>query len=239
MASKNGSSPGRNQPTQAKGAYSRGRQAGVKERKDMPTGKIRILEAARRHFEGRSYAETRVEDICREAGISKGAFYLYFSTKEEMMEELFVQFFLEIQAQTREFLVRRAPSSLAVLELFRTSLEMTAHQLHMTRVLFEALGAQIASRDEGLNGFAGKVFDNMATDVQKWLKLPASRKIKIRALISCMDGMVLHWAFFHTSEAQRKRQIDAFLEMVDHSTSGVLPDPDEGQARSRSRIRNR
>tara|TARA_B100001939_G_scaffold348121_1_gene372865 strand:- start:61044 stop:61697 length:654 start_codon:yes stop_codon:yes gene_type:complete len=188
------------------------------------TGKERILKAAYSHFQTQSYANTRVDDICEAAGISKGAFYLHFESKEQMMEELFLQFFLQMQNDFRAFIESNPASPIAALELFRTSLEVTRGQLHMTRLFFESLGSRIASESEEINGFVGRIFDGFAQDLQKWMRLPASRKDVLRTLISSMDGIVLHWAFFQTSPARQKKQIDAFLEMVDHSTSGVLPD---------------
>ncbi|MCB1140244.1 MAG: TetR/AcrR family transcriptional regulator [Leptospiraceae bacterium] len=187
------------------------------------SGKKRLLQAAYIHFQKHSYASTRVEDLCRAARISKGAFYLHFKTKEEMMEEMFRQFFLQIKNGMIGFLKSHDPSPMAALELFRTSLEVTQGQLHMTRVFFESLGQEISGSDRALNSFVGKVFDDIAKELQKWLGLPDSERIRIRTLISSMDGIVLHWAFFGTPQKQRSKQIDAFLELVDHSTSGVLP----------------
>ena len=187
------------------------------------SGKERIFQAAQIHFQSHSYASTRVDDICRAAGMSKGAFYLHFRTKEEMMEELFREFFLRIKNEIDEFLRITPPSPLAALELFRKSLEVSQAQLHMTRLFFESMGAEISGPDHGLNRWVSSVFDDFAKNLQKWLKLPDSARPRIRALISCMDGIVLHWAFFDTPPSQRKKQIDAFLEMVDHSTSGGLP----------------
>jgi len=44
--------------------------------------KQELLVAARRVFEHRGFAEARVADITREAGVSHGTFYTYFDTKE-------------------------------------------------------------------------------------------------------------------------------------------------------------
>ena len=186
-------------------------------------GKQRILEAASKHFQTASYARTRVDDICEMAGISKGAFYLYFQTKEEMMEELFRQFFSEMQGNLQAFISSHPPSPIAALELFRMSLEVTQGELHMTRLFFEAFGSTIANDSGSMNTFVGRVFNQMAGDLQKWMQLPESGRNTMRTLISCMDGIVLHWAFFKTPRSKRIKQMDAFLELVDHSTSGVLP----------------
>ena len=47
-----------------------------------------MLDAALELFIEKGFAATRVEDIARRAGLSKGAVYLYFPSKEAMLEGL-------------------------------------------------------------------------------------------------------------------------------------------------------
>lgn len=62
-----------------------------------------LLEAARAEFSRRGLERARVEDIARRAGISKGAFYLHFRTKDDAFNELLQRFLgaLEALAQRR------------------------------------------------------------------------------------------------------------------------------------------
>ena len=50
--------------------------------------KQQLLDAAAELFTANGYAATRIEDICRRAGVAKGLFYWYFSTKQELFSEL-------------------------------------------------------------------------------------------------------------------------------------------------------
>jgi AcrR family transcriptional regulator len=45
-----------------------------------------IVEAARKCFVLNGFAATRIEDVAREAGVSKGTVYLYFETKEALFD---------------------------------------------------------------------------------------------------------------------------------------------------------
>jgi TetR/AcrR family transcriptional regulator, repressor for uid operon len=45
----------------------------------------RILDAAERRFADAGFHRTSMHDICREAGISPGALYIYFTSKEELI----------------------------------------------------------------------------------------------------------------------------------------------------------
>ncbi len=44
----------------------------------------RIVDTARELFARRGYAGVGIEDICRQAGIAKGSFYRYFSSKDDV-----------------------------------------------------------------------------------------------------------------------------------------------------------
>lgn len=49
--------------------------------------KTRILNAALDVFRAKGYAATRIEDICAEAGLTKGSFFHHFRSKEELAIE--------------------------------------------------------------------------------------------------------------------------------------------------------
>ncbi len=50
--------------------------------------KQQLLDCAARLFAERGYADTRVIDIVRAAGVAKGLFYWYFENKEQLFQEL-------------------------------------------------------------------------------------------------------------------------------------------------------
>lgn len=51
-----------------------------------------ITEAAMQTFAEKGYAATRVEEVARRAGVSKGLLYLYFKTKEELFKAVIRSF---------------------------------------------------------------------------------------------------------------------------------------------------
>src|SRR4051812_3803361 len=70
---------------------SAGLDMGMDQRKLTAQGQERkdqLLECAARLFSERGYADTRVIDIVREAGVAKGLFYWYFENKEQLFREL-------------------------------------------------------------------------------------------------------------------------------------------------------
>ena len=51
-----------------------------------------ITEAAMHTFAEKGYASTRVEEVARRAGVSKGLLYLYFKTKEDLFKAVIRSF---------------------------------------------------------------------------------------------------------------------------------------------------
>src|SRR4051794_9849595 len=50
--------------------------------------RARILDAAERCFSRDGFHSTSMQSICREAGVSAGALYVYFASKEALIEGL-------------------------------------------------------------------------------------------------------------------------------------------------------
>ena len=71
-----------------------------------------ITEAALAAFAEKGYAATRVEEVARRAGVSKGLVYLYFKTKEEIFK-----------AVIRSFVVPRIDALIAVIDRSEMSSE--------------------------------------------------------------------------------------------------------------------
>lgn len=55
-----------------------------------------ILDVALELFASKGHQNTRIEDITKAAGISKGLFYNYFTSKDKLLEELIQLVFLEM-----------------------------------------------------------------------------------------------------------------------------------------------
>jgi AcrR family transcriptional regulator len=63
-------------------------QRGPKFRRRAGARPDEVLDAALDLFISKGFANTRVEDIATAAGLSKGAVYLYFPSKEAILEGL-------------------------------------------------------------------------------------------------------------------------------------------------------
>lgn len=85
-----------------------------------------VLDAALALFVEKGFASTRVEDIASRAGLSKGAVYLYFPSKEAILEGLVQRAVVPIAANALGFLSNYTGDPRPVIS---SVLKMVAHQL--------------------------------------------------------------------------------------------------------------
>jgi AcrR family transcriptional regulator len=78
--------------------------------------KQQLLDCAAELFAERGYAETRVIDIVRAAGVAKGLFYWYFENKEALFKELAQRIRLNLRREQGKALDPDAP---ALVNLYR------------------------------------------------------------------------------------------------------------------------
>ncbi|GAA2183707.1 TetR/AcrR family transcriptional regulator [Brooklawnia cerclae] len=64
--------------------------------------KMEIVDAARRLFYSRGYAKTTITEIIDEVEVSKGLFYYYFGSKEDILDEIVTQMVEEDVSALRE-----------------------------------------------------------------------------------------------------------------------------------------
>lgn len=70
-------------------------------RRPRPGAHEALLDAAREEFARVGLQRARVEDVARRAGVSKGAFYLHFETKDDAFRELLQRFLGAIEDHAR------------------------------------------------------------------------------------------------------------------------------------------
>jgi AcrR family transcriptional regulator len=88
--------------------------------------KTRILESAIKLFSSQGYNKASVDDICREAGISKGAFYHHFESKQALFLDLLDGWLKTIDTAIEESKDKTAPETFMLMTqafpyLFKTA----------------------------------------------------------------------------------------------------------------------
>ncbi len=88
------------------GSPTAGSAKGVRGREDTVQ---RIVEAGRVCFRNYGYSGARVDDIVEMAGISHGAFYLYFRNKEDLLHRMAVDCAERLRSLTEALIALRRP----------------------------------------------------------------------------------------------------------------------------------
>jgi AcrR family transcriptional regulator len=71
----------------------------------------RLLDAAKKVFEDNGFLETRISDIAERAGLSHGAFYHYFDSKEQIFREVTERIEEQLGAPMAEVILARGSAS--------------------------------------------------------------------------------------------------------------------------------
>lgn len=91
-----------------------------------------LLAAALDLFVDRGYAATRLEDVARRAGVSKGTLYLYFENKEELFKAVVRENIVEVIGKAENDMAAAAAGA-SCTELLRTMLHKWWSEVGSTR----------------------------------------------------------------------------------------------------------
>ncbi|PLR83520.1 TetR family transcriptional regulator [Bacillus canaveralius] len=75
----------------------------------MKEKKVLIIESAIKLFASKGFDATSIQEIANECGISKGAFYLYFKSKEALLLAIFEYYYERIQTRIQQIEAENLP----------------------------------------------------------------------------------------------------------------------------------
>ncbi len=180
-----------------------------------------FVTAAWRRASAQGWRDMTVDDVCDEAGLSKGAFYAHFASKRALMEALIEDDAAAVQAMT-EALERRHPQGTERLRrLTRWMLERAGDPLR-TQVLADLWA--VALTDPEIRARLSAAVERNRRVLRRWVEeamasgevadLPANALASI--LLALNDGLMLHRALDETGFqwANVGRAMDALLAGV-------------------------
>ncbi len=136
-----------------------------------------LLEAARAEFARRGLLRGRVEDVARRAGVSKGAFYLHFRSKEDAFREILQRFLGVLEEHIRAR--REAEERFEALADGATLEEAIDFECEVNVQLLELLwrNRQIVAALEGAGGHA---FAPLVADFRRRMRALVAERIATR-----------------------------------------------------------
>ena len=166
------------------------------ERKDQ------ILEAATKVFTQRGFADARMDDIVAESGLSKGALYWYFDSKDAIIVGILDRVFNWEAAHLQEIL-KGEDSAQKKLEAFvEASLQDIVRMKPLMPIFFDFWTLSI--RNKTINKAIKRYYQRFIDIVEPMIKLGIDqgefRPIDVRetalALGALFEGSILFYAYF-------------------------------------------
>ncbi len=190
----------------------------------LPTEERRaqILAAARTCFLEGGYHATRVQQIARTAGLSKGAVYFHFENKRALLEALVEDEFARAQGIFDE--AERSPVPLASMaQAFLGFLGEPGDPRHRFFVLTGELAVEDAElrgrlrgHHEGLLARMAAVFERFAAEAGRPLGDPLASAVLVKAMADGLQG-----AFAMGFEFDRSRLLMAALGLLQTGLLGA------------------
>lgn len=162
-----------------------------------------ILQAAWKCFARRGFHATSMSDVIGEAGLSAGAVYLYFRSKDEIIVAVARQVFAGIEDRLLTFLAEDPPPSPAAIADFLIQQPVRAHA-DAPAALFPLLLSvwAEAARNPAVNEVARSVLAELHTVLAGALRrgadaghhLPAAPDLLAPVLMALVQGLVMQQA---------------------------------------------
>ncbi|UII54204.1 TetR/AcrR family transcriptional regulator [Cytobacillus spongiae] len=108
-----------------------------------------VIEKAHQLFIDRGFQATSIQDILDYSGISKGTFYNYFSSKNELLVAIFKALYHQMEQARNEILIGQDPTDIALF-IKQIELQMESNKKNNLIDLYEEV---IFSNDEDLKNF--------------------------------------------------------------------------------------
>jgi AcrR family transcriptional regulator len=117
--------------------------------------RAQIIEAALRCFTRKGYVNTTMDDIVAESGLSKGAIYWYFKSKDDVFQAAFISMFEDVGAESMAAL-QACETAVEKLRLAARTMVNLARDIEGYFALIVEFWAQSENRDEVM-GFGAEV----------------------------------------------------------------------------------
>jgi len=164
--------------------------------------KRKILEAAAKCFSKGGYAKTTMDKIAEEAGVSKGALYWHFRSKEELFVELKQRSIAKVRKQFEKLFAQKKPFDVNLREairLYLSSLVPENREVARLNAEFLAEAPKIPKLNDMLKNqyemFRDLIASTIGEAIEKGeLRRDIDPEIVSMILLAMLDGLELHWA---------------------------------------------
>ncbi len=149
---------------------------------EYPPTKEKMLEAAEKLVLGKGFVGTTVDDICEKAGVTKGSFFHYFESKDELGRELLERYCANSKEAFFAGCCREEKDPLKRVFGFLDFMIKMAKEKGKTGCLVGSMAQELADTNSAIRSICAKAFTEMAENLKKDLveaKIKYAPKSKI------------------------------------------------------------
>ena len=198
----------------------------MSQRSPSPDKRDRILQAAVRVFADKGFYTARVADVAREAGVADGTIYLYFKSKELLLQGLFEESMDRILLMLKGIVSESSSAAERLLRFFERYAQFTEEEPALAEVLTVQLREsgklmkQIASQKFGefLQLLVRLIEEGQRSGV---FRADAPARTVARAMFGALDELSLSWVM---SDARWKLS-QSCREVLDVFLRGLVAAP--------------
>jgi AcrR family transcriptional regulator len=189
--------------------------------------KAEILAAACRVFSIKGYHRSSIADILEAAGIARGTFYLYFTSKRAIFEELLEGMLGQLRGAVRRIqLVPEAGTPLAQLQgNVRRVIDVLEENQDLTIILLrEAVGLD-TDFDQKLSTFYQRLASMIESALQLGQEMGLVRRCETRVVSSCVLGSLKEMMLRALTEPDAPSSEVLAREILDYNLQGLFAHP--------------
>ena len=182
--------------------------------------KTQILTAATKVFTEQGFSDARMDDIVAESGLSKGALYWYFDSKESIIVGILDQIFDWETAHVREILDRE-DSEKAKLEVFMDTMIKEMEKIKPLMPIFIdfwSLSVRKKTINQAIKRYYQNFLDLIEPIIEQGIKRGEFRPVNVSetaiALGAMYEGTILFYIYFPDTvdfEKQFRSNLDLIL----------------------------
>jgi len=200
-----------------------------------------LICAARDTFGELGFAQARLEDVARRAGVSKGTVYLYFDSKETLFREMVKACVVSTFAEGEECLRHHQGTAKEALEIFVRRLWQVVRRPEMTGIArlvqselhqFPELARfYVDTVIHGARQLVGRILED---GIRRGEFRPVQHDFAVRAIPSLLVNSAMFQQFFgpyDTKALTDDQVVEGILDLVYH---GVLAQPEPSRQGARS-----
>jgi AcrR family transcriptional regulator len=176
----------------------------------------RILEAAVNVFASKGYHDTKVDDIVSQSQTSKGSFYFYFPSKQDIFLALVDTFANLLENRLRERLSKEQSRTARVDAALRVCLETFGQYRSLAKIaLIQAtgLGTAFEEKRQAVNQrFIQIVRENLDSAVEDGSIPPLDTEVASCAWVGALNEIVLRWVY--TGQPDPEQSLPALRRLL-------------------------